>query len=87
VATVVTRRRKNLVQHKNDRIDLTPTGLLMEGNYTQNPSLMSKIGIFRQLTVLPCLRLLALTAFYALLRRFCLSPTGGQAGHALGAAR
>jgi hypothetical protein len=36
VATVVTRRRKNLVQHKNDRIDLTPTGLLMEGDYTQN---------------------------------------------------
>jgi hypothetical protein len=38
VATVVvTRWRKNLVQQKNDRINLTPTGLLMEGEYTQNP--------------------------------------------------
>jgi hypothetical protein len=38
VATVVRLgRRKNLVQRKNDRIDLTPTGLLMEGDYTQNP--------------------------------------------------
>ena len=26
--------RKNLVQQKNERIDLTPTGLLMEGDYT-----------------------------------------------------
>jgi hypothetical protein len=37
VATVVTRREKNLVQRKNKRTHLTPTGLLMEGDYTQNP--------------------------------------------------
>src|ERR1022692_2526091 len=29
--------RKNLVQRKNKRTHLTPTGLLMEGDYTQNP--------------------------------------------------
>src|ERR1017187_2823473 len=39
VATVATRRgRKNLVQRKNKRTHLTPTGLLMEGDYTQNPA-------------------------------------------------
>ena len=30
-------RGKNRVQRKNKRIDLTPTGLLMEGHYTQDP--------------------------------------------------
>ena len=30
---------KNLVQQKNKITHLTPTGLLMEGDYTQNPGL------------------------------------------------
>jgi len=30
-------KEKKLVQRKNKRIHLTPTGLLMEGDYTQNP--------------------------------------------------
>jgi hypothetical protein len=35
MATVATRREeKNLVQRKNKRTDLTPTGLLMEGDFT-----------------------------------------------------
>jgi hypothetical protein len=35
MATVATRREeKNLVQRKNQKNDLTPTGLLMEGDYT-----------------------------------------------------
>jgi len=34
----LTRREKNLVQRKTKRIHLTPTGLLMEGVYTQVPS-------------------------------------------------
>ena len=29
--------RKNRVQRKNKRTHLTPTGLLMEGDFTQNP--------------------------------------------------
>ena len=29
--------RKNIVQRKNKRTHLTPTGLLMEGDYTHNP--------------------------------------------------
>jgi hypothetical protein len=34
MATVATRREeKNLVQRKNNRTPLTPTGLLMEGDY------------------------------------------------------
>jgi hypothetical protein len=37
VATGATRREKNLVPRKNERTHLTPTGLLMEGVYTQNP--------------------------------------------------
>jgi hypothetical protein len=38
MATVATRREeKKPVQRKNKRTDLTPTGLLMEGHYTQNP--------------------------------------------------
>src|SRR6266849_1596588 len=34
VATVATRREKKLVQRKDKRTHLTPTGLLMEGVYT-----------------------------------------------------
>ena len=37
VVTWATRRRKKLVQGKNVGTLLTPTGLLMEGHYTQNP--------------------------------------------------
>jgi len=55
VATVVARREKNLVQQgKNKRIDLTPTGLLMEGDFTSlrrlfalSPRILSVIGIYR----------------------------------------
>jgi len=50
VATVATRREKNLVQRKNKRILLTPTGLLMEGHSTQKsppPGVMSVIAMFR----------------------------------------
>jgi hypothetical protein len=36
LATAATGREKNLVQRKNERTHLTPTGLLMEGDYTQN---------------------------------------------------
>jgi len=37
MATVATRReKKTLSNEKNKRTDLTPTGLLMEGHYTQN---------------------------------------------------
>jgi hypothetical protein len=38
-------RRKNFVQQKNKRTHLTPTGLLMEGDYTF-PPMMSDIGNF-----------------------------------------
>ena len=37
MATVATRREKNDVPRSKNRIDLTPTGLLMEGVYTKNP--------------------------------------------------
>ncbi len=37
VATVVTRREKNLVQRNDKATHLTPTGLLMEGDNAQNP--------------------------------------------------
>jgi len=37
MATAATRLEKNFVQRKNKRIDLTPTGLLMEGDSAQNP--------------------------------------------------
>ena len=45
-------RRKNLVQRKNKRIYLTPTGLLMEGHSAQNPCqrILSAMGIYRQPT-------------------------------------
>jgi hypothetical protein len=36
MATVATRRENNDVP-RTAKIDLTPTGLLMEGHYTQNP--------------------------------------------------
>jgi hypothetical protein len=35
VASVATRQEKNLVQRKNKRTDLTPTGLLMEHSETK----------------------------------------------------
>jgi hypothetical protein len=34
MATVATRRENNDVPRNENRIDLTPTGLLMEGHYT-----------------------------------------------------
>ncbi len=37
MATAATRQEKNLVQQKDKRTDLTPTGLLMEGDYTHLP--------------------------------------------------
>jgi hypothetical protein len=39
MATVVhsAGKKKKLVERSQRRIDLTPTGLLMEGGYTQNP--------------------------------------------------
>ena len=40
-------RRKNRVQRTHTRIDLTPTGLLMEGDSAQNAS-MSVIEMLRQ---------------------------------------
>jgi hypothetical protein len=36
VATVAARRENNFVEPKNGRTHLTPTGLLMEGDYTNN---------------------------------------------------
>ena len=39
MATVATRRRTNVVSQIERRILLTPTGLLMEGDFTQNPSM------------------------------------------------
>src|ERR1039457_3259295 len=44
--------RKNLVQRKNKRTHLTPTGLLIEGDFTQNPRsgwVVSVMGISQQL--------------------------------------
>jgi hypothetical protein len=40
---------KNLVQRRTKRIYLTPTGLLMEGDFTQTPraSDLSVLGIYR----------------------------------------
>ena len=35
--------KKKLVEHNEKRIDLTPTGLLMEGDFTQNQSVMSRV--------------------------------------------
>jgi hypothetical protein len=43
-------RRKNLVQQKSKRIDLTPTGLLMEGDFTCNRLVTSDMAIFEQLS-------------------------------------
>ena len=36
------------IQRKNKRTHLTPTGLLMEGHYTCNPTVTSELGILRQ---------------------------------------
>ena len=49
MATVATRRETKTLFEKQRRIDLTPTGLLMEGDYTQNHSVMSVMAIFQQL--------------------------------------
>ena len=38
MATAATRIGENLVEQKHKRIHLTPTGLLMEGDYTHNPT-------------------------------------------------
>jgi hypothetical protein len=46
MASAATRREKNLGQKKCKRILLTPTGLLMEGDFTHNRLVMSVIGIF-----------------------------------------
>jgi len=55
MATVATRQRENLVQRKSRRIDLTPTGLLMEGHCAQVRGLakLSAIEIFHQPTNQP----------------------------------
>jgi hypothetical protein len=47
MATAATRQEKNLVQQKYKRIDLTPTGLLMEAYSAQNPwpGILSEMGI------------------------------------------
>jgi hypothetical protein len=37
MATAAIRREKNIVRPNHQRTYLTPTGLLMEGVYTQNP--------------------------------------------------
>ncbi len=37
MATVATRQNESSSYEKQERIYLTPTGLLMEGVYTQNP--------------------------------------------------
>jgi phage gp29-like protein len=37
MATVLLGEIKNNVSQNQNQIDLTPTGLLMEGGYTQNP--------------------------------------------------
>jgi hypothetical protein len=51
MATVATRReKKTLSNEKNKRTDLTPTGLLMEGHFAQNPlgrGILSAIEIFQ----------------------------------------
>jgi hypothetical protein len=44
MATAATRLEKNFVQRKNKRIDLTPTGLLMEGDYTNYRSQLVNSG-------------------------------------------
>jgi hypothetical protein len=49
MATAATRQEENLVQRKSKRADLTPTGLLMEGLYTNNPGSMSEIAMLQQL--------------------------------------
>ena len=49
VATVATtRREKNFVQRTDNKIHLTPTGLLMEGVYTQNHECTLPLGNFEQ---------------------------------------
>src|SRR5262249_53065211 len=50
MATVATRPGENLVEQKPKRIHLTPTGLLMEGDYAQNP-VVGVMAIFQQFGV------------------------------------
>jgi len=45
MATVATRRENNNVSRSHNKIDLTPTGLLMEGVYTSLRFLFAKIGV------------------------------------------
>jgi hypothetical protein len=44
-ATVATRREKNDVPLNEKRIDFTPTGLLMEGNFTSLRSLVAFLAV------------------------------------------
>gem|GEM_PF-5663007 len=57
MATVATRReKKSLVSEKRPRIPLTPTGLLMEGDFTTYP-VAGEIGMLRQLSTCAKVRL------------------------------
>ena len=47
MATVVVTRRRRREQEKPQRTDLTPTGLLMEGDYTHNP-VIGEMAMFRE---------------------------------------
>jgi hypothetical protein len=49
MATVATRQNESSSYEKQERIHLTPTGLLMEGDYTQNRLVMSVKGMLCQL--------------------------------------
>ena len=45
MATAATRQEKNDVSQSKNKIALTPTGLLMEGDFTQNPSQDYLVGL------------------------------------------
>jgi hypothetical protein len=45
MATVATRREKTAVSRNQNRIDLTPTGPLMEDDYTQVPRSPGKMSV------------------------------------------
>jgi hypothetical protein len=53
MATVATRQEKNFAQRKNEITHLTPTGLLMEGLYTQNPDRQSMRGVLGAAVLAP----------------------------------
>ena len=40
--------RPPIIKKKDHRTDLTPTGLLMESDYTQNRSIVKEMGVLRQ---------------------------------------